>query len=36
MNEKKLDYKKPMIEIVIFNNNEIMTASGELDFEELE
>jgi len=36
MNEKKLDYNKPVIEIVIFKNNEIMTASGELDFEELE
>jgi hypothetical protein len=36
MNEKKQSYQKPIIEVVIFKNEEIITASGEIDYGDLE
>ncbi len=32
----KKDYQKPTIEVILFNDHEIMTVSGEVDFNDLE
>lgn len=36
MYDKKQEYQEPIIEVVTFDCEKIMTVSGEIDFNELE